>query len=117
MAQQANKKVNNNTKAKVEEIMTKKEIEVKDEKEKSLGRVIFDIVFWVVISILAIVWLTDFIKIQNSKEPVFCLVEKVHEFEDGTVDECIGLGYKIYDYNRDSITAHQFGPLFIKMKK
>ena len=94
MAQQINKSVNKNTKTKVEEIIGKKEITVKEEKQKSLGRIIFDIVFWVVISILAIVWLTDFIKIQNGKEPVFCLAEKVHEFDDGTVDECIGLGYK-----------------------
>ena len=117
MAQQSNKNVNKTTKAKVQEIMDKKEINVKEEDKKSIGRIIFDVVFWVVICVLAIVWLTDFIKIQNDKEPVFCLAKKTHEFEDGTVEECTGLGYKIYDYNRDSIDAHQFGPLFIKMKK
>ena len=117
MAQQANKNVNKNTKAKVQEIMEKKEVKVVEEKKKSVPRIIFDVVFWVAISVLAIIWLTDFIKIQNDKKPVFCLAEKTHEFEDGTVDECVGLGYKIYNYKRESISAHQFGPLFIKMKK
>ena len=117
MAQQANKNSKKNTKAKVEEIVSKKEVKVVEENKKSIGRIIFDVVFWVIIAVLAIVWLTDFIKIQNDKEPVFCLSEKTHKFDDGTVDECVGLGYKIYDYNRKSIDAHQFGPIFIKMKK
>ena len=111
MVQQNNK----NTKAKVQEIIERNGKD-KDEK-KSLARTIFDIAFWVIIAVLAIVWVTDFIKVQNDKKPVFCLVEKTHKFKDGTVDECVGLGYKIYDYNRESIDAHQFGPLFIKMKK
>ena len=117
MAQQKNKPVNKNTKAKVEEIVSKKEIKYVEEDKKSIGRIIFDIAFWVLISVLAIVWLTDFIKIQNSKEPAFCLTKKTHKFDDGVVEECTGLGYKIFDYKRDSIEAHQFGPLFIKMKK
>lgn len=117
MAQQKNKPANKNTKAKVEEIVRKKEIKVVEEDKKSIGRIIFDVVFWVLISVLAIVWLTDFIKIQNNKEPVFCLAKKTYEFDDGVVEECKGLGYKIFDYKRDSIEAHQFGPLFIKMKK
>lgn len=117
MAQQKNKPANKTTKAKVEEIVSKKEIKVVEEDKKSIGRIIFDVVFWVLITALAIVWLTDFIKIQNDKEPVFCLAKKTHEFDDGVVEECTGLGYKIFDYKRDSIEAHQFGPLFIKMKK
>lgn len=92
-------------------------IDVKPEKRK-VGKLIFDIVFWVGLTLLAAIWLTDFIKIQNEKEPIFCLVQKTHEFEDGTVDECVGLGYKIYEYNRDSISnARQFSPFFIGMKK
>ena len=91
---------------------------VRDDKEKkSVGRIIFDVVFWVCISILAVIWLTDFFRVQNDKQPIFCLKEKTHEFSDGEVKECVGLGYKIYNYKRESITAHQFGPLFTKMKK
>lgn len=92
-------------------------VEVKKEK-RNIGKLVFDIVFWVGLTVLAVIWLTDFIKVQNEEKPVFCLVQKTHEFEDGTVDECIGLGYKIYEYNRDSISnARQFSPFFIGMKK
>lgn len=91
---------------------------VKEKDKKSLGQKIFDIVFWVAIIILAFVWLTDFIRLQNEKEPVFCLTEKTHKFKDGTVNECIGLGYKIYNYDRESINIkHQFSPFFVEMKK
>ena len=104
-------------KVKKEEIT--KEIKIAPEKNKrSLPLRIFDLVFWVIIIVLAFVWLTDFIRIQNNKKPKFCLTEKTHKFDDGTVDECVGLGYKIYDYHRESLKdAHQFSPFFVGMKK
>lgn len=108
----SNKSVKDTNK-KVEVIEVKKETE----KKKSVPRIIFDIVFWVCISVLAVIWITDFVRIQKDKEPIFCLSEKTHEFTDGEVNECVGLGYKIFDYKRESITAHQFGPFFTKMKK
>lgn len=111
-----NKSVKN---AKVEEIKVEK-IEKEDNKEKTkrILRRVWDIVFWVGIIVLAAIWLTDFIKVQNEEKPIFCLVEKTHEFDDGTVDECVGLGYKVYEYNRESLSnARQFSPFFIGMKK
>lgn len=96
----------------------KEEVKVVEEKQKSIFRKIFDVVFWVAIVILAAIWLTDFFRMQNDEKPVFCLAQKTHKFDDGTVDECVGLGYKIYDYKRESLKgAHQFGPFFIGMKK
>lgn len=94
----------------------KDEIKNVAKKRKSFGKIIFDIVFWLCVIILAAVWLTDFYKMKNSEKPIFCIKEKVHEFDDGTVNECVGLGYKIYEYNRDSIHARQFGPFFIGMQ-
>ena len=35
-----------------------------------------------------------------------------------TTDECIGLGYKVFTYNRKSIKLkRQFSPFFIKMEE
>ena len=49
---------------------------------------------------------------------MFCLSEKNHKFDDGTVYECKGLGYNVYQYNRESIDiARQFSPFFVGMKK
>ena len=90
----------------------------KKDKVKKIAKRIFDIVFWVAITCLAIIWITDFIKLQTEEEPVFCLSEQNHKFEDGTVYECKGLGYNIYKYDRESIDVkHQFSPFFIRMKK
>ena len=94
-----------------------KEIKINEEDKKSLGRKIFDVVFWVCIIVLAAIWLTDFFRIKGNNKPMFCLANKTHEFEDGTVQECKGLGYKIYSYDRESLKGFQFGPFFAKMKK
>ena len=97
---------------------TEKVIEKKNTEKKSIAKKIFDVVFWVVIIGLAIIWVTDFINVQNDKDPIFCISQKTHTFDDGTVEECVGLGYKVYDYNRTSLSyGRQFGPFFIGMKE
>ena len=42
-------------------------------KKKSVGKIIFDVVFWVVIVCLLFVWVFDFLKVKNEEKPVFCL--------------------------------------------
>lgn len=114
--------VKNNKKETVKEITKEEKLKTtkitEKEKTKKIGKIIFDIVFWVAIILLAIIWLTDFFRMKSNEEPVFCLSEKTHEFDDGTVYECKGLGYNIYQYNRESMkNAQQFSPFFIGMKK
>ncbi len=85
--------------------------------KRSIMKRIFDIVFWVVIVGLSIIWITDFVNVKNDKNPVFCISQKTHTFDDGTVEECVGLGYKVYTYNRSSFSqGRQFGPFFIGMR-
>ena len=87
-------------------------------ENRSLPLKIFDVVFWGCFVILMSVWLTDFFRVKANKKPVFCLSEKTHQFEDGTVNECVGLGYKVYEYHRQSLNnAYQFSPFFVGMKK
>ncbi len=96
--------------------------EILDEKEKkrlsgSIFRKIFDIIFWLAFAILAFIWIIDFINVNNEKDPIFCINENTYEYDDGQIKECIGLGYKVYNYNRTSTgTGYEFGPFFIKMK-
>ena len=98
---------------KKEKIKKKKKTE-----KKNIFKKIFDVVFWIVIIGLAIIWLTDFINVKNDKDPVFCISQKTHTFDDGTVEECVGLGYKVYNYNRSSFSkGRQFGPFFIGMRE
>ena len=107
---------------------TNKETEIAqilDEKEKkklnfsifSIIKKIIDVIFWLALAVLALIWIVDFINVNNDKEPVFCIKTEVHEYDDGQTVECTGLGYKVYRYNRVSTgTGYEFGPFFVKMK-
>ena len=76
------------------------------------------IVFWSVFAILMTVWLTDLFMVKSQKAPVFCISNETHTYDDGEVTECTGLGYKVFHYNRESLTkGYEFGPFFIKMKE
>jgi len=99
-----------------------KEVEEQDElfyapKENKNRKKILNIIFWVVICLMFFVWIFDFIKIKNHDEPFFCIYEKTHEFDDGSVKECLGLGYKVYTYERESLEGMKYGPFFMKMEK
>ncbi len=79
---------------------------------------VFNIVFWTAFAILATIWLVDFFRVRAENDPIFCLSQKEHVFDDGTVGECVGLGYKVYHYNRESVgTGLEFGPFFIDMRE
>ena len=100
--------------------MEKKEkvTEKKNTEKTNIAKKIFDVVFFFFFVGLAIIWITDFINVKNDKDPIFCISQKTHTFDDGTVEECVGLGYKVYDYNRTSLSyGRQFGPFFIGMKE
>lgn len=86
-------------------------------KKRGILYFIWTWVFWIVIAFLLFVWVFDFIRVKSNKEAAFCIQEKTHTFEDGTVHECLGLGYKVFKYNRSSLNVKsQFGPFFAKMK-
>lgn len=103
---------------KEEKITEKEEKTVSKKIKKGLGKKIFNIIFWVAVAILAVIWITDFMRIRDDKDPQFCLSKTVHEFEDGTVTECTGLGYKTYRYNRTSMSnGIEFGPFFMSMRE
>lgn len=79
---------------------------------------ILNVLFWVVIIALLGIWLTDFFMVQNEKKPIFCVKQNEIKYDDGTVNECWGLGYKVYEYHRKSINiSTQFSPFFIGPKE
>lgn len=91
---------------------------MKDFELKGKQKLIVNCIFWSMLVILSIIWIIDFTNVQNEKSPKFCISKKTHAFVDGTVDECVGLGYKVYEYDRESISGiRQFSPFYIKMKK
>lgn len=86
---------------------------------KNIFKIIWNFIFWAVVILLFIVWIIDFNNVKNKREPAFCLKNVTHQYDDGTVEECIGLGYKVYKYDRKSsdIKGSQFSPFFIGMNE
>lgn len=75
------------------------------------------------IAILAIIffWLvmifTDYFRVRQNKNPIFCFSEEVHEYNDGTTYICTGAGYKYIRYNRDCLPASEFGAFLLKERQ
>ncbi len=91
---------------------------VENKKHKKIVKIIAEVLFWLILVIILFPWIHDYIKVVNEEEPKFCIQEKTYEFEDGTVEECLGIGYKVYTYDRTSIDLKtQFGPFFMEMQK
>lgn len=60
------------------------------------GAILF-IIFWLFIVVV------DFSNVKKEQGPSFCFHHKIHTYEDGTVEECLGMGYKVFTYQRESI--------------
>ncbi len=90
---------------------TKKE---QNEKKKRIFIKILDIILWIVLIAWMAVVIVDYNHVRNEEKPKFCLKEETIQYEDGTVESCTGLGYKVFEYKRDSYTAIEFGPFWIK---
>lgn len=95
-------------------------IEEKPKKERpqregrSIVSRILNILLWIVLFAWMALVIVDFINVQNEKQPQFCWFnEKTTSYNDGSVTECTGLGYKVINYNRTSFKAIEFGPFWI----
>lgn len=70
------------------------------------------------IILLVIAWIGilffDYFNTHQGKEPRFCIKEETKVYDDGTVYICTGLGYKLFKYDRKSISAFEFGPFFLQ---
>ena len=70
----------------------------------------------VLIAAWVIIVFIDYFKTRNDQKPLFCIKETTYKYDDGKTYECIGLGYKMYKYERTSINATEFGPIFIEQR-
>lgn len=109
----------------VERKETEKEEDFLDEKkskkdankkygEKSTFSKVMNVVLWIILLAWMAVCLFDFYKVHNEQEPFFCIKKGTTKYDDGNVNWCLGLGYKVYDYNRKSFSAIEFGPFWSK---
>jgi hypothetical protein len=98
----------------METIKVNEKAEEKQEKKFKISKTVWNVIFWVVLAILAFVWIFDFVRVRKEEEPYFCVSRSTLTYNDGTVDRCIGLGYKVYRYHRSSINAAvEFVPFWV----
>lgn len=88
--------------------------DVKKANKKNPVLKVISIILWIVILGWLVVVIFDFYKVSQEEDPVFCISKETITYDDGTVDVCNGLGYKVYDYHRASITGYEFGPFWIE---
>ncbi len=98
----------------LDEKVSKKEMEKKDKNEKSLFQRVMNVILWIVLFVWMGVCLVDFYNVHQKKDPIFCIKKGVTKYDDGNVKWCLGAGYKVYQYNRKSFTAIEFGPFWSK---
>ena len=71
----------------------------------------------VLIILLLIAWIAiifiDWYRTTQGKNPMFCISEKTTQYADGETYKCVGIGYKMFRYNR-TCAAVNFGPFFLK---
>ena len=123
-------------KVEVEEIKEEKEIKekilteeekkelVKQEKknkrgERTLFGKIVNVILWIVVLGWMALFIIEFIKVQNEKDPIFCIKKTTIKSGTGTAKVCTGLGYKVYNYNCSNNKhnyngAVEFGPFWTK---
>lgn len=74
----------------------------------------------IIVVLAIIVWtgiiLYDYYLVTNEKNPKFCINSGINEYPDGAVRWCIGLGYKVFNYKRETYKALEFGPFWIQEK-
>ena len=91
----------------------KKELK-KEEKGKSTFNKIMNVILWIVLFVWMAICLVDFFKTRAETDPVFFLKKETIKYDDGEVDSCLGLGYKIYHYKRTSFNGLEYGPFWSK---
>lgn len=79
---------------------------------------IISTVLKVIVLVILFAWIvivfTDYFRVRNGNDPMFCLSEETKQYNDGSNYICYGLGYKMIRYNRTCLTATEFGPFIIK---
>ena len=60
---------------------------------------------------------SDYGRVKNSEEPKYCVFgTNVDDSDDGTITECIGLGYKVINYKTLDVKMTEFVPVWEKTK-
>lgn len=56
----------------------------------------------------------DYNHISNENKAQFCFENIITDYIDGSVETCIGAGYKVYYYDRECFKGMEFNTIFSK---
>lgn len=74
------------------------------------------LVIVIILGLWVVLFTTDYILYKNNHKPLLILKTDKKEFQDGYVATYTGLGYKVVEYNRESIKQFTFIPIFKQVK-
>ena len=103
-----------NKEKETEEMVKKEEFFDEKKSKKSLFNRIMNVILWIILFAWMAVCLIDFYKVHQKQDPIFCFKKDVTHYNDGDVKWCLGPGYKVFQYNRKSFQAIEFGPFWSK---
>ncbi len=98
---------------KTEKELKEEFFEEKEDKESTFNKVM-NVILWIVLIVWMIICLVDFFRTHQVKKPVFTFKHETVKYEDGTVDNYLGLGYRIYHYNRKCFNGVEYSPFWAK---
>lgn len=67
--------------------------------------------------LLVVTWAVDYFRVKDDKPPMFCLKQEKIVLNNGIIYECIGLGYKVYTYDLETLNSREFIMIFGKRKE
>lgn len=85
----------------------------KEDKESVIAKIV-NILLWIILFTWIAVCVVDFYRTQKGNKPLFTFTHNVTKYEDGKVDSYLGLGYKVYKYERKCFNGYEFGPFWSK---
>lgn|SRR5574344_630785 len=75
---------------------------------------VLSFIFWLIVIVLMCLWTYEFYRVRNGLDPQFCIKNNTHTYADGVTTECIGIGYKVYKYDRYQLYGTEFTSIFAK---
>ncbi len=106
------------TKTEKDETLEDKQLSEKELRKmyggKSTFQKVMNVILWIILIAWMIIVLIDFYNVNKKTDPMFCISENTEKYDDGEVYSCLGLGYKVYRYERSCFTAIEFGPFWSK---
>lgn len=74
-------------------------------------------IFWIIVIVLMCIATFEFYRVRNGKKPLLCIKTIERTYVDGKSIECIGLGYKVFEYRRNYLKGTEFVSIFAKERK